>query len=130
MPTQPLCFCPLDTNGLAVTLADGSKVNIFSFFAEGSPPSGNAFGDPFLRERLFLSGLEIFPALRRWAFLLCGLKSKRPPSGEALRGPFDCRLFERRRGGRGMRHAAQQEDTPGAVTRKGQSHSPKPKGPF
>ena len=29
-----------------------------------------------------------FPALRRWAFLLCGLKSKGPPSGEALEGSF------------------------------------------
>jgi hypothetical protein len=36
---------PVDTGGIAFTLANGESVNIFSFFAEGLTPSGNAFGE-------------------------------------------------------------------------------------
>ena len=35
----------LDTDGIAFTTASGTRANIFSFFAEGSPPSGNAYGE-------------------------------------------------------------------------------------
>ena len=35
----------LSTNGLAFTTASGVSVNIFSFFSQGSPPSGNAYGE-------------------------------------------------------------------------------------
>jgi hypothetical protein len=40
----PSGTAPLDTKGLAFT-AGGETIDIFSFFAEGSPPSGNAFGE-------------------------------------------------------------------------------------
>jgi hypothetical protein len=35
----------LDTDGVAFTTASGMDVDIFSFFAEGSMPSGNAYGE-------------------------------------------------------------------------------------
>jgi len=35
----------VDTKGLTFTTATGQQIDIFSFFAEGSPPSGNAYGE-------------------------------------------------------------------------------------
>lgn len=35
----------LDTSGLSFDTAVGQDINIFSFFAEGSTPSGNAYGE-------------------------------------------------------------------------------------
>jgi hypothetical protein len=38
-------FASLDTNGISFTTAAGQSVNVFSFFAQGTPPTGNAYGE-------------------------------------------------------------------------------------
>lgn len=41
----PSGTAPLDTHGIAFTTVAGQSVDIFSFFAEGTPPTGNAYGE-------------------------------------------------------------------------------------
>lgn len=41
----PTGTAPLDTHGIAFQTAAGQTIDIFSFFAEGSKPSGNAYGE-------------------------------------------------------------------------------------
>jgi len=38
-------FAALDTSGLSFETAAGQNINIFSFFAQGAAPTGNAYGE-------------------------------------------------------------------------------------
>jgi hypothetical protein len=38
----------LDLNGLSFENAAGQNINIFSFFSQGTPPTGNAYGERVL----------------------------------------------------------------------------------
>jgi hypothetical protein len=41
-------FALLDLNGLSFENAAGQNINIFSFFSQGTPPTGNAYGERVL----------------------------------------------------------------------------------
>jgi hypothetical protein len=74
----PTGTTPVDTSGIALALADGESVNIFSFFAEGSTPSGNAFGEytsgsGFGVGTFALSPVGATPLPPTWTMMLVGL---------------------------------------------------------
>jgi hypothetical protein len=71
---------PLDTKGVAFATASGLTVDIFSFFAEGSPPSGNAFGElasgsgrGFGVGTFSLSPVAGTPLPASWTLMIAGL---------------------------------------------------------
>ena len=69
---------PVDTNGIAFTDAAGQSINIFSFFAEGSTPSGNAFGEivsggGFGVGTFSLTPVAATPLPTSWTFMGLGL---------------------------------------------------------
>jgi hypothetical protein len=71
---------PLDTKGLAFTTAAGDTIDIFSFFAEGSTPSGNAYGEDisgtdagFGVGTFALSPVSTTPLPPTWTMMLAGL---------------------------------------------------------
>ncbi len=68
---------PLDTSGIDFTTASGQTFNIFSFFAEGSPPSGNAYGElgggAFGVGTFTLTPVAATPLPSTWGMMLLGL---------------------------------------------------------
>jgi hypothetical protein len=64
----------LDTKGIAFTTAAGQNIDIFSFFAQGTPPSGNAYGE--LATNGFGVGtftLTQTPLPSTWTMMLLGI---------------------------------------------------------
>jgi hypothetical protein len=58
--------------------AAGQDINIFSFFPQGTPPSGNAYGELSANPSGFgvgtfvLTPVTAVPELRTWAMMLLG----------------------------------------------------------
>jgi hypothetical protein len=68
----------LSTHGISFVTAAGQDINIFSFFPQGTPPSGNAYGELSANPSGFgvgtfvLTPVTAVPELRTWAMMLLG----------------------------------------------------------
>jgi hypothetical protein len=68
-------FAFVSTKGISFETAAGQSVNIFSFFAQGTPPTGNAYGELSSNPSAFGVGtftLTAVPEPSTWAMLLLG----------------------------------------------------------
>ena len=68
-------FALVSTNGIAFMTAAGQSVNIFSFFGQGTPPTGNAYGELSSNPGAFGVGhftLTTVPEASTWAMMLIG----------------------------------------------------------
>jgi hypothetical protein len=68
-------FAFVSTHGIAFETAAGQSVNIFSFFAQGTPPIGNAYGELSSSPSGFGVGtftLTAIPEASTWAMMLIG----------------------------------------------------------
>lgn len=66
----------VDTKGIAFDTAAGQDIWIFSFFAEGTPPSGNAYGEETSDPNGFGVGtftLTATPLPSTWSMMILGL---------------------------------------------------------
>jgi hypothetical protein len=65
----------LSTSGLGFETAASQMINIFSFYSQGSPPSGNAYGEISSNPSAFGVGTftaTAVPELSTWAMMLTG----------------------------------------------------------
>jgi hypothetical protein len=68
-------FAFVSTNGIAFETAAGQSVNIFTFFGQGTPPTGNAYGELSSNPGAFGVGhftLTTVPETSTWAMMLIG----------------------------------------------------------
>jgi len=67
----------VDTKGIAFTTAAGQSIDVFSFFAQGTPPSGNAYGEEatngFGVGTFALTPVSATPIPPTWTMMLLGL---------------------------------------------------------
>jgi hypothetical protein len=71
-------FAFVSTNGISFETAAGQSVNIFSFFGQGTPPTGNAYGESTSNPSAFGVGtftLTAVPEASTWAMMLIGFAS-------------------------------------------------------
>jgi hypothetical protein len=65
----------LSTHGISFVTAAGQDINIFSFFPQGTPPSGNAYGELSTNPSAFGVGtfaISAVPEPSTWAMMLLG----------------------------------------------------------
>lgn len=65
----------LSTHGISFVTAAGQDINIFSFFPQGTPPSGNAYGELSASPSGFGVGtftISAVPEPSTWAMMLLG----------------------------------------------------------
>jgi PEP-CTERM motif len=65
----------LSTHGISFATAAGQDINIFSFFPQGTPPSGNAYGELSANPSAFGVGtfaISAVPEPSTWAMMLIG----------------------------------------------------------
>jgi hypothetical protein len=65
----------LSTHGISFVTAAGQNINIFSFFPQGTPPSGNAYGELSSNPSGFGVGtftISAVPEPATWAMMLLG----------------------------------------------------------
>ena len=68
-------FAFTSTSGISFETAAGQSVNIFSFFGQGTPPTGNAYGELTSNPAAFGVGtftLTAVPESSTWALMLVG----------------------------------------------------------
>jgi hypothetical protein len=68
-------FANVSTSGISFETAAGQSVNIFSFFPQGAPPTGNAYGELTSAPGGFGVGtftLTAVPEASTWAMMLIG----------------------------------------------------------
>ena len=68
-------FAFVSTSGISFETATGQSVNIFSFFGQGTPPTGNAYGELTSSPGGFGVGtftLTAVPEASTWAMMLIG----------------------------------------------------------
>jgi hypothetical protein len=66
----------LSTHGISFVTTSGQDINIFSFFPQGTPPSGNAYGELSANPSAFGVGtftISAVPEPSTWAMMLLGL---------------------------------------------------------